>query len=327
MHEARWTERILSHFTGRSHPAVGGVRPLTINCWTKSCCPSCAAGLRADAVRRPVRLRAEYEERYRAAWDRGEPGPAPRWFASAQRRCECVAVGHRASRSWFASALLICSRLAYSAVQQVEPEHFAGLFHAHQTELQNARGENESKDFILEHVYQLAPRSIRNPVDFWRELLRMHFANRSLPPCSPSTRQASSRQRAVHGSARRHMAGIQERAARGTGCVVSLPDEIGAGWHARGEPPPPETASPRSRFRSTTPMCRCWSIPCSSTAACIRWRFTAFRRGCRVDQGRHCPGPGGVAGFGAQRHRWPDRDDANGGLFAQGLERVRQTLR
>ena len=48
--------------------------------------------------------------------------------------------------------------------------------------MQNGRGENEAKYFILEHVYQLAPRSIRNPVDFWRELLRMHFANRSLPP-------------------------------------------------------------------------------------------------------------------------------------------------
>ena len=60
-----------------------------------------------------------------------------------------------------------CS-LRPAAVVHVEPEHLAGLFHAHQTELQNARGENESKDFILEHVYQLAPRSIRNPVDFWR---------------------------------------------------------------------------------------------------------------------------------------------------------------
>src|SRR5690606_39338599 len=74
----------------------------------------------------------------------------------------------RFSRDWSSD---VCSS------DLVEPEHFAGLFHAHQTELQSARGENESKDFILEYVYQLAPRSIRNPVDFWRELLRMHFAN------------------------------------------------------------------------------------------------------------------------------------------------------
>jgi hypothetical protein len=95
-------------------------------------------------------------------------------------------------------------------VQQVEPEHFAGLFHAHQTELQSARGENESKDFILEHVYQLTPRSIRNPVDFWRELLRMHFANRSLPPLFAQ-----------------HAAGI----IQGKGCSRICPSPHG--WHPR----------------------------------------------------------------------------------------------
>ena len=72
-------------------------------------------------------------------------------------------------------------RLAYSTVKQVAPEHLSALFDAHEAELQSTRGENESKDFILEHVYQLTPRSIRTPIDFWRELLRMHFANRSLP--------------------------------------------------------------------------------------------------------------------------------------------------
>ncbi len=52
----------------------------------------------------PFAFRAEYEERYRAAWDRGELGPcAIADSASSQRRRECVAVGHRASRSCGAS--------------------------------------------------------------------------------------------------------------------------------------------------------------------------------------------------------------------------------
>lgn len=72
-------------------------------------------------------------------------------------------------------------KLSYGAVRQVEAERLGILFDAHQTELQSARGESESRDFILEHVYQLTPRSIRTPVDFWRETLRLHFGGRALP--------------------------------------------------------------------------------------------------------------------------------------------------
>lgn len=132
----------------------------------------------------PFAFRAEYEERYRAAWDRGKPGPSPSLVlhlrsADANELPWDIVHHGRVVRLSLAE---LFPRLSYSAVQQVEPEHLAGLFRAHQAELQSVRGENESKDFILEHVYQLTPRSIRNPVDFWRELLRMHFANRSLPP-------------------------------------------------------------------------------------------------------------------------------------------------
>ena len=131
----------------------------------------------------PFAFRAEYEERYRAAWDRGEPGPAPSLvlhLRSADANALPWDIVHH-GRVVHLSLADLFPKLAYSAVQQVEPAHLAGLFHAHQTELQNARARTV-KDFILEHVYQLAPRSIRNPVDFWRELRGLHFANRSLPP-------------------------------------------------------------------------------------------------------------------------------------------------
>lgn len=131
----------------------------------------------------PFVFRSEYEERYRAVWDRGEPGPTPYLVVHIRSDdantlpWDIVHIG----RLVRLSLAELFPRLSYSIVKQVEPEYFAELFYAHQTELQSARGEKESSDFILEHVYQLVPRSIRNPVDFWRELLRMHFANRSLP--------------------------------------------------------------------------------------------------------------------------------------------------
>lgn len=132
----------------------------------------------------PFAFRAEFEERYRAAWDANEPAPSPALIVHLRRdNADDLPwdILHNARPAVRLSLAELFPKLAYGAVRQVEPELLAVLFDAHQTELQSARGENESKDFILEHVYQLTPRSIRTPVDFWREVLRLHFANRALP--------------------------------------------------------------------------------------------------------------------------------------------------
>ncbi|MFA9439971.1 BREX-3 system phosphatase PglZ [Uliginosibacterium sp. sgz301328] len=179
-----WTERILSHFTADLTRLWVACDPDDVLLDEKLLPELRSRGFELMLYEDPFAFRAEYEERYRAAWDRGEQGPAPSLvlhLRSADANALPWDIVHH-GRVVRLSLADLFPKLAYSAVQQVEPEHLAGLFHAHQTELQNARGENESKDFILEHVYQLAPRSIRNPVDFWREILRMHFANRSLPP-------------------------------------------------------------------------------------------------------------------------------------------------
>ncbi|WP_371360358.1 BREX-3 system phosphatase PglZ [Pseudomonas sp. KT_2_4] len=181
---SQWSERILSHFTADLTRLWVACDPDDVLLDEKLLSELRDRGFEMMLYEDPFAFRAEFEERYRAAWDRGEQGPAPSLVLHLRRadanELPWDVVHH--GRVVRLSLAELFPRLAYSAVQQVEQEHFAGLFHAHQTELQTARSENESKDFILEHVYQLTPRSIRNPVDFWRELLRMHFANRSLPP-------------------------------------------------------------------------------------------------------------------------------------------------
>lgn len=180
---SQWSERILSHFTADLTRLWVACDPDDVLLDEKLLSELRGRGFEVMLYEDPFAFRAEFEERYRAAWDRGEPGPTPALVlhlrsADANELPWDIVHHGRVVRLSLAE---LFPRLAYSAVQQVEPEHFASLFHAHQTELQSARGENESKDFILEHVYQLTPRSIRNLVDFWRELLRMHCANRSLP--------------------------------------------------------------------------------------------------------------------------------------------------
>ena len=179
-----WSECLLSHFTADLTRLWVVCDPDNVLLDEKLLTELRGRGFELMPYEDPFAFRAEYEERYRAAWDRGESGPAPSLvlhLRGADPNALPWDLVHHGRLVRLSLAELF-PRLVYNVVQQVEPEHLAGLFQAHQSELQSARGESELKDFILEHVYQLAPRSIRNPVDFWRELLRMHFANRSLPP-------------------------------------------------------------------------------------------------------------------------------------------------
>lgn len=181
---SQWTDRILGHFTADLTRLWVACDPDDVLLDEKLLAELRTRGFEVMLYEDPFAFRAEFEERYRGAWDRGEAGPAPSLVLHLRGADQNVLpwdIVHNGRVARLSLAELF-PRLAYSTVKQVEPEHLAALFDAHEAELQSARGENESKDFILEHVYQLTPRSIRTPVDFWRELLRMHFANRSLPP-------------------------------------------------------------------------------------------------------------------------------------------------
>jgi len=181
---SHWTDRILSHFTADLTRLWVACDPDEVLLDEKLLAELRSRGFEVMLYEDPFAFRAEFEERYRGAWDRGEAGPAPSLVLHLRGADQNVLpwdIVHHGRVARLSLAELF-PRLAYSAVKQVEPEHLTVLFDAHEAELQSARGENESMDFILEHVYQLTPRSIRTPVDFWRELLRMHFANRSLPP-------------------------------------------------------------------------------------------------------------------------------------------------
>lgn len=178
-----WHQRILGSFT------VG------LSCLWVACDPDGvlldekllselrARGFEVMGYDDPFGFRAEYEERYRAAWDANTPAPSAALIVHL-RGDNVDGLPWDIVRNARTVRLILAElfpKLAYGVVRQVEPELLAVLFDAHQAELQSARGEGESKDFILEHVYQLMPRSIRTPVDFWREVLRLHFANRALP--------------------------------------------------------------------------------------------------------------------------------------------------
>ena len=180
---SQWTQRILSPFIADLARLWVACDPDDVLLDETLLAELRSRGFAVMLYEDPFAFRAEFEERFRAAWDRGEAGSTPSLVLHLRSPDPDELPWNylRQARVVRLSLAELFPKLSYSVVKQVEPEYFATLFDAHEQELQSVRGENESKDFIIEHVYQLTPRSIRRDEDFWRELLRLHLDNRAMP--------------------------------------------------------------------------------------------------------------------------------------------------
>ncbi|MHB8165993.1 MAG: BREX-3 system phosphatase PglZ [Sulfuricella sp.] len=131
-----------------------------------------------------VAFRAEYEERYREAWDRNEEGPA-RALVLHLRSAETGELPWdylRQARIVPLSLANLFSKLSYGVVRQVGAEHLADLFDAQSRHASQSLGEAATKEFVLTHIFHLSPHLMSRPEDLWRELLRLHYRDAGLPP-------------------------------------------------------------------------------------------------------------------------------------------------
>lgn len=131
-----------------------------------------------------VVFRAEYEERYREAWDRNEEGPA-RALVLHLRSAEMGELPWdylRQARIVPLSLANLFSKLSYGVVRQIGAEHLEALFEAQSRHASQSLGEAATKDFVLTHIFRIGPHLISRPEDLWRELLRLHYRDAGLSP-------------------------------------------------------------------------------------------------------------------------------------------------
>lgn len=178
-----WTERILQEF------------PADLSCFWIACDPDdllldeqILRGLRERGfevlpIEDSIRLRTEYEERYRSAWERGEDGSAEALILQLRGSdlnalpWDYVRMGRKVSLS----LADLFPKLSYSVIRQIDSEYHEPLFMAHNKRATQLLGEGATKDFILTHVFRISPDLINRPTDFWREVLRLHYRGAGLP--------------------------------------------------------------------------------------------------------------------------------------------------
>jgi hypothetical protein len=133
-----------------------------------------------------VAFRFAYESRYRRHWDRGDTTNLVVVLRTSRDDLSCLpfdllsqAKRHERCLSFTIGALF--PDLVPTIVGELERADFDALYEAQRQQESGALGVNDTKDFILRHVFAVAPELINTPADLLGVLLRRHYAGRSFP--------------------------------------------------------------------------------------------------------------------------------------------------
>jgi hypothetical protein len=130
-----------------------------------------------------IAFRAEYEERYRSAWDGGEVAPAKALVLHLRSTDTSDLPWDylKQARSVSLSLANLFPRLSYPVIRQTGAEHHEALFAAQVKHASQALGESATKEFVLTHIFKISPHLISRPEDLWHVLLKLHYRESGLP--------------------------------------------------------------------------------------------------------------------------------------------------
>jgi PglZ domain len=133
-------------------------------------------------VEDPVVFRFEYESVYRSRWDRGEALDrrlVVRTHASDLDVLpfDVLHAGHRV----LVSLSDLFPRLNYRVVEALDRGDLDALYMAQSAVRASVLGENKTKDFVLKHVFKIAPDMVTEPSDLLGVLVDRHHRGHRVP--------------------------------------------------------------------------------------------------------------------------------------------------
>jgi hypothetical protein len=131
----------------------------------------------------PMAFRYVYESKYRSCWDRGQSAAlmvALRISTQAWREMpyDLLQVGRRLA---FSLSELF-PNLSYPVVAELDRGDFDALYRAQRRHNSGKLGDNATKDFILQHLFEMTPQLMQQSSDLLRCLLRRHYHGQHIPP-------------------------------------------------------------------------------------------------------------------------------------------------
>lgn len=128
-------------------------------------------------------FRYAYESRFRSRWDRGDDNDLVVVLHSHTDDLNKLPFDLlQAGRKLYFSLGDIFPNLSYPIVAALDRGDLDALYEAQQKYDTDQLGENATKEFILRHVFEIAPELIKRPSDLLRALLRLHYRKQQVPP-------------------------------------------------------------------------------------------------------------------------------------------------
>lgn len=181
---SRWIERILKEFPPELSRFWIAADPDDVLLDEQILASLRSRGFEVLPFEDSVGFRTDYEERYRAAWDRGDSGPSEALVLHLRSGViddlpwDYLRDGRRVSLS----LADLFPKLSYGVVRQIGSEHLEVLFDAQSKHATQVLGDAGTKDFILTHIFGVSPYLMSRPEALWRDLLRLHFSDKMIPP-------------------------------------------------------------------------------------------------------------------------------------------------
>ncbi len=129
-----------------------------------------------------IAFRYAYESKFRAHWDRGEPTDLVVVLHSQASDLsglpyDLLQAGRRLSFTLGD----IFPNLSYPVVATLDRGDLDALYEAQKRHAPGQLGDNATKEFVLRHVFEIAPELIKQPSDLLRVLLRRHYRGQRIP--------------------------------------------------------------------------------------------------------------------------------------------------
>ena len=130
----------------------------------------------------PVEFRYAFESKYRSIWDQG--GHKDLIVISHLQVPEIEILPfdllHAGRRLSFSLAAFF-PNFSYPVIENLDRSLLSSLFDAQSKSSPERMGDNATKDFILRHVFGIAPELIGSDVELLGVLLRLHYGNKHIP--------------------------------------------------------------------------------------------------------------------------------------------------
>ena len=129
-----------------------------------------------------VSFRYAYESRFRSRWDDGKHTDLVVVLRSASNSLNSLPYDLlETGRKLSFNLGDLFPNLSYPVVASLNRSDLDSLYQAQNKQNPGQLGNNATKDFVLRHVFEIAPELIKQPSDLLRVLLRRHYRGQGIP--------------------------------------------------------------------------------------------------------------------------------------------------